>query len=406
MERRRFRYLLYLMPALMDCVSGIFLYIGPVRATILGYDPLVAGSMVTARAVACCVCSWVISRFLTLANAVRLLLFSTAMYMLAALLGLFATNLAMLYVTSTLAGMFMVGFSASFQLFMKIVDANDRRPLSRVVGAYTFSWCVGMSFGPFITGFLMQLGKPAGGGESIGWMYSYLAAAFLILITFLCQLWVVRTSADHMRRHLSSDPAADIDLSEGRGKPDLAWLGWATAVVGCVVLGVVRGTFPSGVTQAGMPEWRSGLMMSLVAAFMGIFSLWLSMGHTWMYSGRIMGMIGTMGMAGFGLYVLPNLAGWGILDHAWQFYVGSVLVGCYSGVVYLYSGFHSLAHPDKAGRNISLNETFLAGGMIAGPLLGGWIAKGHGFYMPFMLSAGLVAALTLFQFFAHRRYER
>ncbi|MCL2001767.1 MAG: hypothetical protein FWG74_10055 [Planctomycetes bacterium] len=52
-----FRLMLYLMPATVDCITGIFIFIGPVRATILGYDPLVAGSMVAARATACSLCS-------------------------------------------------------------------------------------------------------------------------------------------------------------------------------------------------------------------------------------------------------------------------------------------------------------------------------------------------------------
>lgn len=406
MERRIFRVLLYLMPALMDCVSGIFLYIGPVRAAILGYDPLIAGSMVTARAVSCCLCSWLFSRFLNSGNAVRYLVLAIIGYMGAALLGLLATNLTMLYVTSALAGVFMVIFSVTFQVFIKVVDSSDERPLSRVVGSYTFSWCFGMSFGPFITGFLMSLGKPADGvGESIGWIYSYLAAAGLILVTLISTLWVIKASSDHMRNHLAT-LEQEIDVSEGSGKPDLAWIGWVTAVFGCVVLGVVRGTFPSGATNLGMEEWRSGLMMMLVAGFMGIFAYWISLGHTWMYSAKSMLLIGCLGFAGLGLYVLPRLAGWGPLEHLWQFYIGSIMVGCYSGVVYLYSAYHSLAHPEKAGRNISLNETFLAGGMIFGPLIGGWIGKHHGFYPPFMLAAVLVAVLTVFQYFAHRHYER
>lgn len=404
MERRRFRILLYLMPALMDCVSGIFLYIGPVRAIILGYDPLVASSMVTARAVACCLGGWVFSRYLTTANAVRYLLAAIVGYIGAALLGLLATNLTMLYVTSALAGVFMVVFSVTFQVLIKIVDTGGNRPLSQVVGSYTFSWCVGMSFGPFITGFLMSLGKPADGvGESIGWIYSYLAAAGLISICLVSTLWVIRTSSDRMRQHLSTIEE-ELDVSEGRGMPDLAWIGWVTAVVGCIVLGVVRGTFPSGATQQGMEEWRSGLMMMMVAGCMGVFAYVVSLGHTWMYSGRTMLAIGGLGVAGLGLYVLPYAAGWGALEHLWQFYVGSVLVGCYSGVVYLYSGFHSLAHPEKAGRNISLNEAFLAAGMIVGPLLGGWVAKHHGFYPPFIVCIVLAALLSLFQFLAHRRY--
>lgn len=400
------RFVLYMTMALMDCVSGIFIFIGPVRATILGYDPLIAGSMVTARAVTCCLTSFIISRFLHSRNAVRFLFVSTGLYFCTALLGLLADNVAMLYVTSALAGVFMVVFSASFQVFMKDVDSGSGRPLSRVVGVYTLAWCLGMSFGPFITGSLMELGRPASGdGPSTGWMYAYLAAAGLIFMTGCGLLWIRKITAAHLLRRLDGT-AGVVDLSEGRRHPDLAWLGWMMAIVGSAALGVVRAVFPAGITRAGMAEWQSGLLMTLVAVFMGLFAYVVSRGRSWMYSGRIMLGIGCIGVLGLSLYSLPWLMGWGALEHVWQFYAASVLAGSYSGIVYLYSGYHSLAHPEKAGRNISLNETFLALGMTTGTLGGGWAAKNFGFSPPFLMAAALALCLAVFQFFAHGGFRR
>ncbi|MCL2000032.1 MAG: MFS transporter [Planctomycetes bacterium] len=382
------------------------MFIGPVRATLLGADPLIAGSMVTARAVTCCLTSFAISRFLTSRNSVRLLFLSTALYFGAALLGLYAANIGMLYLTSALAGLFMVVFSASFQVFIKDVEANETRPLSEVVGIFTFAWCVGMSFGPFITGFLMELGQPVDGvGLSTGWKYAYLAAAGIIFLTFCALIWIYRVTHEHLDLRLAKPSSHAGAANNEKGKPDLAWLGWIMAFFGCSTLGVIRAVFPSGVTRAGMPEWRSGLMMTMVAAFMGVFALVVSRrGEGQLYSGRGMLAIGGIGFAGFALYLLPGAMGWGIMGYAWPFYLASILTGCYSGVVYLYSGFHSLAHPERHGRNISLNESFLALGMITGTLGGGWMAKHHGFYPPFAIAAFLIVGLAWFQFFAHRRY--
>lgn len=404
MDRRIFRVLLYASMACMDCVSGIIIFIGPVRATILGYDPLIAGSMVTARSICGCLASYAVSRFLTSSNSIRLLFLSNIMYFVSALLGLWATNLAMLYVTSAMAGVFMAVFSAAFQVFMKDVDSSPVRPLSRVIGAYTFAWCGGMAFGPFITGFLMELGKPKGGvGLSVGWFYTYLVAAGLTLFTFFTLLWVRKVTADHMRRHLAGE-GETIDVSESRGRPDLAWMGWVMACVGSIVLGTLRAVFPAGVTQAGMPEWRSGMVMTLVALATGCFALLVSFNSRLLYSGRRMFAVGVLGLAGYVMFFLPWLLGWSLLEHVGQYYAGGIMVGCFSGIMYLYSGFHSLAHPERAGRNISLNEFFLAIGMVTGTLGGGWLAKHYGFYPPFVLSAVLVLLLAAFQLYAHRKY--
>ncbi len=407
MDKRWFRLILYLMPAIMDCITGIFFFIGPVRAVLLGYDPLVAGSVVASRSIACCLCSFIVSRYLNSKNAVAFMFISNIGLFFACLLGLGATNLTMLYITSAFSGAMLVAFCTGFQVFIKVVDRGESRTLSRVVGSYTVSWCVGMSFGPSITGFLMALGRPADGvGLSIGWIYAYLAAAFLSVVMFIGFLWVRSATREFMRQHRERKREPGINLSEGSGWQDLAWLGWTTAILGVCVVGVVRGVFPAGVTQLGMPEWRSGLMMMLFSASMGIFAYIVSLGHRWMYSGGTMLSLAGMGVAGLVFYYLPWFTGWDVTETYWQFYIASVVFGGYSGTFYLFSGFHALAHPDKDGRNISLNETFISVGMMVGPVLGGWVAKHHGFYIPFMFATFLLVVVAGLQFVVLRRAKR
>ncbi|MDR1534286.1 MAG: MFS transporter [Planctomycetota bacterium] len=400
-NKRRFRLMLYFVPALLDCITGIFTFIGPVRAAILGYDPLVAGSMVTARSLACCLFGLLASRFLSGKNAARLMFFSNVMLIGVCLLGLAAVNLAMLYLILALVGVFQVIFFASFQLFMKMVDEDDATPLSRVVGSYTLAWCLGMSFGPFLTGLLLQIGK-IGGGESPGWKYAYLAATLLALVLLILLGRVVKGGREILARRVNApDPASPG--AEG-GRPNLAWLGWSMAFFSLIASGMVRGVFPSEATRAGMPEWRSGSVMMALSLATGVFAYVLSRRERWMYSGVCLLRLGLLGSAGLLFFLFPLLAGWELLDHAWQFYLAALLFGSYTGSAYLYSGFHALAYPDEAGRNIALNESCIAGGVILGPLLGGILAKYYGFYPPFALAALLVSLLGLFQWRAHGRY--
>lgn len=405
-RERTFRILLYGIPAAMDCVQGIFSFIGPVRAAILGYDPLVAGSMIAARAICKFVFGFLVARYLKPHNARRILVASFFVTFGVCLMGLFATNVTMLYITSGLAGVCSALYSASFQVFMTIVDTKGERPLIRTIGTFTMSWSAGMSFGPFITGFLMELGRPVdGAGESVGWVYTYLAAAALVALAMAALAAILTHSSQLMKRHLDDLKTREKSASRG-SSPDFAWLGWTMATIGVMTLGMVRGVFPSGVTQAGMPEWCSGLIMTVQTLAITLVAYILGRGSRWLYSGAGMFVIGLAGSAGLLLYALPHFLGGGETDSVWQYYLASLLFGGYSGVVYIYSGFHSLVHPLRSGRNIALNETLGAMGMTAGPVLGGWLANRYGFFSPYVVFAGITFLVALFQWFAHRRATR
>ncbi|MDR2392430.1 MAG: MFS transporter [Planctomycetota bacterium] len=404
-DKRKFRLTLYLMPAMLDCITGIFIFIGPVRATLMGYDPLVAGSLVTARSVACCLVGILLSRIITPRNAIKLMFFSNIMLVWICLLGLAATNLTMLYVTTGLVGTFQVIFFSSFQLFMKMADEDDSKPLSRVVGSYTLAWCAGMSLGPFITGIAMRIGRTENGvGEGTGWMYAYLAAVVLTLALLAVLVKVSKESRAVISRRWQGETIIGKTTAAAEGRPNLAWLGWFMGFFGLASSGIVKGVFPSGATRAGMPEWRSGAVMMTMALATGIFAYMLSRRWRWLYSGASMLGFGLLGAAGLLFFLMPSLLGQGIADQAWQYYLAALIFGCYCGVAYLYSGFHALVHPQTAGRNISLNECFISGGAIVGPLLGGWTAREYGFYTPFALASILVGVLGAFQYYAHRKY--
>ncbi|MCL2001768.1 MAG: MFS transporter [Planctomycetes bacterium] len=322
------------------------------------------------------------------------------------ILGMAAVNLTMLYLTSFLVGVFQVIFFASFQLFMKDVDTDDSKPLPRVVGSYTLAWNIGMSLGPILTGFLMRLGDTAGGAaKGSGWIYAYLAAACLSLSLLGVMFWVVKKSrkTEKWRQAGITAPAARTETGE---KPDLAWLGWTMAFLVIAGGGIIRGVFPSVATRAGMLEWRTGSVMTVLALAAGLFAYGLSWGRKWMYSGPAMLILAVIGTGGAIHFVVPRLAGWEFTDSLGWFYLGAVLFGGYMGSAYLYSGFHSLAHPEKAGRNIALNEFFVAGGAILGPLAGGWLARSHGYHFSFILAAALAIIVGVFQLYSHWRYGK
>lgn len=54
----------------------------------------------------------------------------------------------------------------------------------------------------------------------------------------------------------------------------------------------------------------------------------------------------------------------------WAFYAGAIIYGIYSSGAFFYLVFHSLVHPEKGGKYVSLNEVIVGFTSIIAPLAG------------------------------------
>jgi predicted MFS family arabinose efflux permease len=88
------------------------------------------------------------------------------------------------------------------------------------------------------------------------------------------------------------------------------------------------------------------------------------------------------------------------------YFAAAACFGVYSGSFFFYFVFHSLVHPEHAGKYISINEAVVGLAGIAGPLIGGLLAANLSLATPFLLSAGMILAAIGIQAAIHARIER
>jgi MFS family permease len=381
-------WLIYLFPALMDAVVAQVIFVNGVRLAKMGCsDWLITGVWAGWNLPYVCVCL-ASGKFLTPRNAGHILMAACALAAMASAGFAFTRSIGDIYVL-TAAGAVSAGlFFPSFQTFMKTVDSQSRKSVAWSTGLYTFAWSTGLAFGPLIAGFVMESGPR-------GWQYSYGVSAGMALLAGV-GVWLLR----HLGKPTTVTLEAKPPPTEGgapAGAPDLAWLGWLSALVALSMVAMLRSLLPAmAEKEMGMAESRQGVILFLFSIAQAMIGLKLCWSRDWMYQPRAVFLFGLIGVAGtLGFAFSRSLA---LLS------VAAVACGVYAGSFFFYLVYHSLVHPTRSIKYVAINEAIVGGTGIIAPLAAGTVSEAAGSYTyPYALIAILLATTVLFQVAVHRR---
>lgn len=395
-SNRIVRVLIYTFPALFDMIVAQFLFVNTLRLAKMSEAPLVAATIVPFWSLVYMVACPLVGRCVTVANAARFILASCALVI--GLAGLFVVlpGIPAMYALSGLMGIATALFFPPFQVFMKAVDTAQQKPITYSTGLYTFAWSAGYATGPFISGLLMETGSAAGAGqETSGWKLTYAVSA----------LAAAAVGAGILRlRHLihPDDPAAPpagaapAGLPDFSRQPDLAWLGWAGAGIGVVLVSVIRAVFPShAVNTLHLADSTQGLLSFILSMAQAFTGLALCRSRRWMYRPLPVAAIGLAGILAIGAF--------GVFRSPVTLALAAVLFGVYAGCFFFYLVFHALAHPIRSSFYVAINESVVGVGGIIGPLAAGWLASRFTFAWACGAGAAVLLAATAFQSCVHRR---
>ncbi len=371
----------YLFPLLMDAVAAAAFFVATVRAAAAGWSASAVAGLLAVASIAYSAASAALGHFLRPTNAPRFLRFACLLSAIACGLLTATSSLFLLWFLLPLLAIGMALFFAPFQIFMKERDGGQRS-LATSTGLYTFAWSTGYALGPFIAGWLWLWR---------GWEATYLAdiAACLLTLIFL----------ERDQRQLSPAAAvrenAILPKIENAALPDLAWMAWLCGGLGCFTIAVIRGVFPSTGVRQHLDETQCGMVFALLSGFQALTGLALAFGRDWMYRPLPLAAFAACGISG----LLAFAFGSTYLD----FLLAAALYGLYSGSFFFYFVWHSLAHPEKSGRYIAINEAIVGIASVIGPLLGGALADARGMPWPYLVSALLVASAVGAQGVVHSR---
>ena len=221
----------------------------------------------------------------------------------------------------------------------------------------------------------------------MAWQLAYGINAALMVPIFFLPVLAEKLAAQTNRTSTTAPTAPADDFS---GKPDLALWGWLLTVAAFAAVATTKSLLPEQGPDAHYSGTQVSLMVSLIYFAHSFTSLCLIRSKEWMYraSGVTAGTV--CGIAGLLLFVF----GFG---NALCLYAGSILIGIFSGVVGFCLVFYSLAHPEKAGKYVAVNEITVGTTNTLSPLLIGgglvWITGWNG--APYLALTVLAAVIGL-----------
>jgi MFS family permease len=385
------RFLIFLFPAMMDVIVGSVMFVTVVRFAESGADAVKVTATMAGWALAHSIFSVVAGKVVTPKNAAYIISASAVFIALTSLGYILVPGVEQQYIWIVLTGVGSGFFFCPFQVFMKEAENGEHAGIIRSTALYGFSWSCGLASGPFIAGFIWGKLFPVQGWKIchlINGGFGLLVAIGILIMHWYCQKHQTMTIE-------SEEKIQTVDYS---GMPDLAWLGWVIAGVGCITIAIVRTIFPYKSNIIGIPKADQGIILAIVSYSQGLSSLCFIKSRYWMYKSWPIAVFSLSGVAGLLLFAFGQAPA--------SFYVAAILYGIYSGTFFFLLVFHSLVHPEKSAKYVAINEVVVGVTGIIAPIIGGWLADLTNSNVPFYFSAVLAAVVILAQLKVSKKISR
>lgn len=244
---------------------------------------------------------------------------------------------------TTMLGFFWAPFMGLFS------ESTPHDQLSRALGNYNISWCLGGIMGSVLSGTLYDHLGPA----APFWFGSALMACALIILTSSRPAKL----AELQEHPLGNSPLAPLYLRQA----------WALLISNFFVMGMMIYIFPKlaeipalAISATGISLLHGVRMtaMLLTFALMGSTVFW----HFRQFPVHLCYLLMLLIMIAMGLINLP-----------WVFILPFVGFGVATGIAYGLSAYYSMLAPESKGSLVGVHEAFLSLGSTCGPIFGGMV---------------------------------
>lgn len=363
------RILAYFVPFAINFLNGGFFFITAHRFAEAKFPATTVGAAVTAWGIAYCLVTLLIGRIAKVYNALGLILAGGILLVVTSggFIFTFYFNLYWQFVWLLAAGCGAALFCTPFQLLAKSIESGESAAASAPVKAtafYTFTWSTGFASGPLAfarlsakTGFLITL---------------ILALAVTVSVLLIAILNRKRGAEDIKPPSESTEsPTSNALKFSLKTFTILAILGWIVGGLGTITVSQIRTMFPKRGEELAISRDHIAYVLALVSYVQAFTALALCKSKCWMWKRLPALLMSGCGIAGLLLFALA-----GALP---LFYLAALLYGIYSGCLYFYLVYHSLAHPVRSGFFVAGNEVIVGITSMVSPLLGGLLADCTGF---------------------------
>ena len=389
------RFLIFLFPALVDVVVGSLIFITTYRLVLIEASAFEVALPPTMWALGHSTFSFFVGMINTDKRAPKLIISACMVMALGSILMIVFPAEKLQWIWALLIGLGSALFFPSFQVFMKASDKDVHAGLVRSTAIYGFAWSTGIASGPFIASFVWGIISPDN-----GWIYCYIINILFVLAVAASTIPL----RNYIKKYHESSPAPDVPSEEERKvnyskMPNMVWLGWSVAAIGCLTITFIRTLFPNKANMLNISKEDLGFIMALLAYSQAFFSLLLVKSRYWMYKKLPMFLFALCGLTAMLLFGFGN--------QIWMFYLAAAVFGIYASSFFFCLVFHSLVHPEHSGKYVSWNEVVVGLMGILAPMAGGLlIDASKNVSLPFIIGGVIIAVMIIVQTYGLRKVSQ
>ena len=384
------RILAYFVPFAINFLNGGFFFISAHRFAEAKCSGVIIGSSIAAWGISYCLVTMLIGRVVKLANALALILSGGVVLSLVSVGFIVFDGIYTQFVWLILSGIGAALFCTPFQIFAKsIEDGSHSSGTVSATAFYTLTWSLGFASGPLAfarlsirQGFVITL---------------ILALAVTASVALIALLRREKSEKKADLPPQSQLPEKSLQLPKFTLKTftKLAILGWIVGGLGTVTVSQLRVMWPKLGEELALSRDHIAYVMALVSFVQGFTALALCRSKNWMWKrlpALLMSFCGIISLLGFAFAVrLSEYQWWGLPG----FYLLALTYGIYSGCLYFYLVYHSLAHPERSSFFVAGNEIIVGVTSMLSPLIGGLLVDFFNFTGAAFIFGALVTLLAL-----------
>ena len=247
-----------------------------------------------------------------------------------------------------------------FVCFQSLLDSVSKDlPIRISSGLFIFSWTLGLSVGPIVTGFVYNF------NSSIN---------FLIVIVMSVLMFILFYLSRHLhfkpKRHKWEEPFM-------RAPRYKVYIGWLIIFVGALVLHTLRFMFLDyGIKEVGLSNSKATFLVGVLSGVMSLGSLFSSFYLRILERKRVFTVVGLLTPIALTLLLVSN--------NFWVFFVSFIFLGFVSGFGYFFGLYYALADQERDSANVAVNETLTGVAALVIPFIVGYLASNFSYFIAFL----------------------
>ena len=370
--------LVYSMPFLLYLCSSIFSTVLVINASEMGANAFFISLLAVFYGMGMMVSASTFSKFKIPKRIYPKLLYiqSCIQALLSILCVIYLNNeLSLLY--SFLYGSNTTVFFVCFQSLLDSVSKD--LPIRISSGLFIFSWTLGLSVGPIVTGFVYNFSSDIG-------FFIVIAMSVLMFILF----YLSRHLHFKPKRHKWEEPFM-------RAPRYKVYIGWLIIFVGALVLHTLRFMFLDyGIKEVGLPKSSATFLVGVLSGVMSLGALFSSFYFRILEKKRVFTVVGLLTPIALTLLLISN--------NFWVFFVSFVFLGFVSGFGYFFGLYYALADQERDSANVAVNEALTGVAALVIPFIVGYLASNFSYFIAFLFM--MIISLICYSIAVYMMWQR